>query len=636
MTVTTVPPGKLVCFVTGRLRSDTPEENVRQRMARSLVDEYGYDKNDLDIEISVRVGRSKKRVDIAIYEPNSNHDTQNIIGIVEAKPESVKPNHPDAGVDQLHSYLAATINSKFGLWVGSEVLAFVKRASRDRIVFEEVGDIPLAGGRDSSPLSFDALVPASAALKDVFKRCHSYISTNQGGSKEAAFHELLKVIFCKVFDERSSTTPRFFIKNDAWKSKKAQDEAYLRLDEIYTEVLDEYGYIFGGDDKIQLKRPVCAYIVKELQKYSLLDTDFDYKGSAYEEIVGTNSRGDRGEFFTPRNLCKLAVGILRILLGDDAFLKTRLIDPACGTGGFLRSFVFDAYRLLLQREAKKWKTREEAKVKAQSRLKELCDRNVFGIDFNPVLVRAAQMNLVMHGDGSSNVFHENSLNAWGEWGSGTRDKVQDGKFDAVLTNPPFGDELSVDDPHVLSGYTIHRFGRTSAPTESTPQVLFIERSWRLLKADGHLLIVTPDNIVSNPSYLATRGWLLTRFKIIATISLPGEMFQPHTGTQTTLLVLRKYAKPHGDLDGARKAIADKKVFVSAPKKIGHDQRGNLLPARDEVGELLVREQRTTRMLKKPDGSVAEEEVVRMEPVPDDQLPRVLDEFARWHSENGNS
>lgn len=634
MSISTIPAGKMVCFVTGQLRADTPEENVRQRMARSLVDEYGYAKKDLGIEVTIRVGRSRKRIDIAIFDSESDHDTVNIIGIVEAKPENIKPNHPDAGIDQLHSYLAAAPNARFGLWVGSEVLAFTKAVAHGRISFDEVGDIPLAGGRDSCPITFESLVPASAALKDVFKRCHSYISTNQGGSKEFAFQELLKLIFCKVFDERGSTEPRFFIRNDAWKSKKSQDDTFGRLSEIYKEVLDEYGYIFGSDDKIQLHRPVCAYIVKELQKYSLLDTDFDYKGSAYEEIVGTNSRGDRGEFFTPRNLCRLAIGVLRIVVGNDRFLKLRIIDPACGTGGFLRSYVYEAYGLLIERELRKWKDEGKARTNGQARLKDLCDRNVYGIDFNPVLVRAAQMNLVMHGDGSSNVFHENSLHACGEWGRDTRAKVEDGAFDAVITNPPFGDDLSVDDAHVLGGYTIHKHGRATPPSQSTPQVLFIERSWRLLKPKGYLLVVTPDNIVSNPSYVNTRGWILTRFKIIASISLPGEMFQPHTGTQTSLLVLRKYDRPFPDVDGAKKANGADKVFISAPRKVGHDQRGNLLPARDEVGELVVQEVRTLRGFKRPDGSVADEEVVRLEPVPDDQLPDVLGDFSRWHERNG--
>lgn len=288
-----IPPGKIKCYITGGLRDDYPEEHVRQRMARSLVEEYGYKKTDLSIETQIVIGRAKKRADIVIYEENLPHRLENIKIIVEAKKDSIKPTHSDSGVDQLFSYLSATPNSEFGLWVGSEVLAYRKIVKNGKVVIEDEGDIPFADGRGPAEVSFDNLVPATDALKDVFKRCHNYVAANQGGSKEAAFHEFLKITFCKVFDERNSKTPRFYINSSELKSKRGQQAVYERLQQLFSEVCDEYGYIFGDDEVIKLRPNVCVYLVKELQKYSLLETDFDYKGQAYEEIVGTNSRGDR-------------------------------------------------------------------------------------------------------------------------------------------------------------------------------------------------------------------------------------------------------------------------------------------------------------------------------------------------------
>ncbi len=186
---TLVPPGKIKCYITGKFRNDTPEEHVRQRMARSLVEEYGYKKSDLDIEVTIVIGRAKKRADIVIYEENQPHRLESIKVIVEAKKDSIKPSHSDSGVDQLFSYLSATPNAEFGLWVGSEVLAYRKTAKNGKVIFEDEGDIPFADGRGPAEVSFDNLVPATDALKDVFKRCHNYVSANQGGSKEAAFHE---------------------------------------------------------------------------------------------------------------------------------------------------------------------------------------------------------------------------------------------------------------------------------------------------------------------------------------------------------------------------------------------------------------------------------------------------------------
>jgi len=630
-----MPAGKVKCYITGKFRKDTPEEHVRQRMARSLVEEYGYEKIDIDIEKSIVMGTAKKRADIIIYEAGTSHTLENAIIIVEAKKDTIKPTHKDSGVDQLHSYLSATPNTKYGLWVGSEIRAFEKNSVNQKITFDECLDIPFANGQNDSEISFDNLVPATDALKDVFKRCHNYIAANQGGSKESAFHEFLKITFCKVFDEKNSSEPKFYVTQAERKSQKGHSQVTKRLQELFAEVCEEYGYIFGEDDGIKLKENVAVYIVRELQKYTLLDTDFDYKGQAYEEIVGSNSRGDRGEFFTPRNLCSLTIDILKVISGKENFSKIKVIDPACGTGGFLRSYVYHLNRDLLEIEKKKWKNEGKAKEKAKQRLKTICDKNVFGIDFNPVLVRAAQMNLVMHGDGSSNVFHENSLLSFGEWEDTTRSKVKDGSFDAIITNPPFGDDLSIDDSHVLGQYEISTYGRANPKAEMAPQELFMERCLRLLKPGGHLLVITPDNIVSNPSYRNIRSWLLLKFKIVASISLPTEMFQPHTGTQTTLLVLKKLATPFKSLDELKTKNINQSIFMSTPKKIGHDQRGNLLPARDEKGAAIIQQVKTTRLFKNSSGKYEVEENIHHVQLADDQLPLVLSDFKDWYSEHGD-
>lgn len=140
------------------------------------------------------------------------------------------------------------------------------------------------------------------------------------------------------------------------------------------------------------------------------------------------------------------------LVGKDEIGNKKILDPACGTGGFLRTYVHKLYEILLSREAKKWGDNEKSREQARSSLKSICDQNVVGIDFNPVLVRAAQMNLVMHGDGSSNIFHENSLLSWEEWDQKTKSHLTDGSVDVIVTNPPFGEELLVNDPHIYTRY----------------------------------------------------------------------------------------------------------------------------------------------------------------------------------------
>ena len=635
----TVPPGKIKCYITDRLREDTPEEHVRQRMARSLVEEYGYPKTDIELERTIYIGREKKRADIVIFDAGLDHSTnEHIIIIVEAKKAEVKPTHKDQGIEQLFSYMAATPNAEYGLWVGSEIRAFVKVATRGKKLLkcEDVLDIPLSGRKLASPTSFTSLVPATDVLKDVFRRCHNYISANQGGSKEFAFHEFLKVTFCKVYDERFSSKPEFYITPAEQRTSAGRTAAHDRISALFTEVCGQYGYIFGVDDTIKLNAKVVSYITGEMQKYSLLDTDFDYKGQAYEEIVGANSRGERGEFFTPRNLCDLAISTIIALVGEPALVRQKILDPACGTGGFLRTYVHRLYNSLLEKEIKKRGDNEKAREQARSSLKSICDQNVIGIDFNPVLVRAAQMNLVMHGDGSSNIFHENSLLPWGEWDAKTKMRVKDGSIDVIVTNPPFGKDLRVDDSHVLGQYSLSTFMTKGRRNEMAPQELFIERCWKLLKPDGYAAIVTPDNILSNPNYKFMRVWIVLHFQILASISLPGEMFQPSTGTQTSLLLLKKRAKPLGDISRLASEVLSEPVFLSVPQRIGHDQRGSFIARRNILGDIVFQELKKKRFFRDKDGAWQEETFYETSPVAEDDLPQVLSDFQAWLAENGSA
>ena len=602
-------------------------------MARSLVEEYGYSRDDLELEWTIQVGRAKKRADIAIFRRGARHASQNLRIVVEAKRDTIKPNDRDNGIAQLESYLAASLNAEFGLWVGSEIRAFQKIAKGADFIVEPCLDVPFADGRTHLATDFNALVPATDSLKEVFKRCHNYIAANQGGSKEAAFQEFLKLTFCKVFDERASAKPNFYILPDEQRNQAGQRAVLRRLNGLFDQVGEEYGYIFGRNEQIELQPNVAAYLVGEMQKYSLLETDFDYKGQAYEEIVGANSRGDRGEFFTPRNLCQLAVGMIRVVVGDDRFASMRLLDPACGTGGFLKTYVHILHARLLELYGGRWSDGARVKAQARDRLKQICDRNVFGVDFNPVLVRAAQMNLVMHGDGSSNISHDNSLLPYGEWKDHTREQIRDGNFDVIVTNPPFGKDLAVDDAHILGQFELSTFDSTAARSSMAPQELFIERCHRLLKPRGLLAIVCPDNIVSNPSYKFIRKWIFMRFQVMASVGLPGEMFQPSTGTATTLMLLKKRAAPFLAFEDLLASRPSEPVFMSGPRRIGHDQRGSLIPLRDESGNIVLAESERKRITRNADGSWREEKFIVSEPVPNDDLPTVLTDFSGWYADH---
>ncbi len=245
-----IPPGKLKCFITGKLRKDTAEERVRQDVARSLVEEYGYDKSDIDIEFPIKRGRAKKRADIVIFSENEEHTQENIYLIVEVKTEDIKPSDLKEGIGQLESYIAASFNSAFALWMGNERLAFKVVEEKGKRVLSPIPDVPKRGESLIPKPIKGTLVPA-VNLKQVFKRVHNYIYANQGFQKDKAFEELQKLIFIKVYDEQYTPTLHFYI-------LPGEDisEVRRRLTKVFKKVQERYKYIFKGNEVIELNDAV--------------------------------------------------------------------------------------------------------------------------------------------------------------------------------------------------------------------------------------------------------------------------------------------------------------------------------------------------------------------------------------------
>lgn len=639
--ITLIPPGKLRCVVTDKLRADTPEEHVRQRIARSLLEDYGYDKCDIEIEFTVNLGSSKKRVDIAIFPPLVEHKQQHIKIIVECKRDEVRPTDRDNGIEQLKSYLSACPNACFGMWIGSE-LQFWERivAEKGVVDFVEATDIPRFGYDAPQPITFTELVPAHEELIAIFKRCHNYIYGNQGMQKEPAFQELLKLIFCKVYDEDTTTTGvmRFFIGSSERRSEIGQRRLQKTMKELFDDVKSRYPYIFSKDEQIRLENRVLAYVVAELQRYSLLQTQADVKGAAYEQLVGNNLRGDRGEFFTPRNVCEMAVRMAITTYPREKWLKLKIADPTCGTGGFLVA-VMNVWRDYLEPiQRAKWLKNENKALEETTRLlKDTANSYLTGIDFNPILVRAAQMNLVMHGDGSTNVYHANSLLPPGEWPSESSNdvvnNVKPGVFDIIVTNPPFGSKIPIDDPHILDQFELAKFETEGGVRRASmpPEQLFIERCLQLLKPGGRLAIVLPDSILSNPGLAFIRRWILMRARMIASIDLPQVTFEPYTGTQTSILLLQKKTRNEMAIEKEMGKPRDYEVFMTTPEAVGHDRRGEIHYLRTPEGELIEYDDVVPVIRRNTEGQLVTEYREQKVREKFDQLPEVVRYFADWIS-----
>lgn len=637
-----VPAGKIRCYIhEGVLREDTPEEHVRQRVARSLVEEYGYSKGDLHLEFPVKMGSGKKkRVDIAVFSPNVEHQQEHVVIIVEAKREDIRPTDRKEGVDQLKSYLASCINARWGLWVGSEMMALEKetdpRRAKDR-PFLEATDIPRKGENEPKRLEFTDLIPATAGLRAVFKRCHNYLHVNGNLNKEKAFFELLKLIFCKLYDEQeTSGILKFSISSEERRSELGQRKLKMRIGELFELVSRQYPYIFPTSSEIiELDNRSLAYTVAELQKFSLVQTSSDIKGEAYEEIVSVTSRRDHGAFFTPRNVCDMAVQLVLCTYPPEKRLKLRILDPACGTGGFLRAALLSLQEIIRTQELSKYKgNRTKADPRIAERLKQLCDANIFGIDKLPELVRAAQMNLAFHGDGSANIYWENSLLPPGEWKDEVRRKIGLGQFDAVFTNPPFGSKLPIDDPHILDCYDLTKYEAKAPRSSLPPEQLFVQRCLELLRPGGRMAIVLPDSILSNPGLAWLRRWVLGNAWIIASVDLPREMFaRSDTHTMTSVLVLQRFAEEEKRLVAELGHSPKYQVFMAIAEHCGWDLRGQPRYLRTAEGEEVL--QKITRPVTTRDtsGNLTEIEREAEEPVINDQLPAVVRRFREWLKAN---
>lgn len=590
-----IPPGKIKCFITGKLRNDTPEEKVRQDVARSLVDEYGYEKSDIDIEFPVKMGRAKKRADIVIFSEDEVHSQENIYMIAEVKTEDVKPSDRKEGIGQLGSYIAASPNSAFALWVGNERLAFKVVEEKGKRVLTQIPDIPKRGETTIPKPTRGGLVPA-VNLKQVFKRVHNYIYVNQGFQKDKAFEELQKLIFIKVYDEQYNPTLQFYILPGEDISKVRN-----RLTMVFQKVQERYKYIFKGNETIELNDSVLGYIVAELQRFSFVDTETDVKGEAYEEVVGPNLRGDRGEFFTARNVCSMTIEMIFSLFPEEKLTSPgdiKILDPAVGTGGFLIAGIQNIKKLFLKRGFRYDQLRDL--------VRDVANTNFFGIDFNPFLVKVSQMNMVMHGDGSSNIAHANSLEVLSNWNDEAKRKVHLEEFDIVVTNPPFGTKAIIDNPDILSQFELTTFKAGSPRTALPPEQLFVERCLDFLKPGGVLGIVLPDSILSNPGLTWIREWILKKAYIIASVDLPGETFA--VGTQTSILILKKKTPEQ------EKLLEDYDIFMAIPEKVGRDRRGNPIFKTTPEGEIELDE--------------------NYKPLIDDHLSLVADMFKEWIRRKG--
>jgi type I restriction enzyme M protein len=648
----TVPEGHVLDFVSGeKILKETPKEQVRQRIARALFHEYGISVESMEIDFPIRVEGRRKKADIAIFHHGAAHTPAYLSRVVVCRPEpkvgrnAVRIRDYDQAekdLEELKAMMAEIEACQYGLWTnGLELFYMQKQATRFEVRFEPIGDWPMAeesvGTRD---IVSDARTRRADPdmLRTAFRRCHNFIHGNEGMPKDVAFWQFLYLIFCKMNDERAPRDMRRF-----WAGPKEQfepagrKEIRRRIEPLFEEVKEEYRNIFRGTEEITLSDRALAFMVSELAKYDFTRTDVDAKGAAYQEIVGTNLRGDRGQYFTPRGAIKLIVDIL------DPKEDERILDPACGTGGFLvATLAHMLAKLRAEAQAPAGTESTEEFESIHDRLRAFAERQVFGADFDPFLIKASQMNMVMAGDGRGHLYHINSL----EYPSGhlehldrARKEIPLGTMDVVMTNPPFGSDIPITDTGILRQFELAHvwealedgsFRNTGRLHGSVaPEILFIERCLEWLKPGGRMGIVLPDGILGNPAAEYIRWWILRRAWVLASVDLPVEVFivEANVNILTSLLFLRKKTKEEvgaEDLGGS----TEYPVFMAVAEKVGFDRRGNKLYRRATDGEELV-ELRTEKERIRIGDRVVERTLRRMEKTLDDDLPKIAEKYREF-------
>lgn len=386
------------------------------------------------------------------------------------------------------------------------------------------------------------------SAKDTFIDIRNFLAGRFLGATRDEFFldEIIKLIFCKHELRTENTTVIEDVDLASLYRKTFQTVLELHED-IYQD----------GTYEIELDPVSIKYIDAKLNELDLFNLERDIIGDAYEIFMGDAIKGQSGQFFTPQNA---ADALVKMIAPSP---KSRVIDPACGAGGFLVATM-------------KYWNKQNAKFSKD---------NLYGVDKDGYLTRLAKIHLACIGQVTNTIQCSDSL-VWDEAVLGERDS----QYDVVLTNPPFGVNIKTGTTETLSKFDLaykHRKTKEGFATKTfninesvAPQVVFIEQCINLAKKGGVIGIVVPESMISNKKYSYVVEYILRACYIRAIIGMPDELFKISgkggTHTKTCLLVLEKKKKEDDK---------DYNIFMAEAKWCGHDSRGREIP-KDDIPYIL--------------------------------------------------
>jgi type I restriction enzyme M protein len=588
-----------ICLVRKKEIKLTPEEAIRQLYLRVLSDRLHYPLSRIQVEYGVNFGREVKRADIAVMDK----DRLNTVYIlVEVK----SPKWKD-GKAQLRSYCNGT-GSPMAVWTNGDQISYYQR--KDPNYFEDIPDIPNSNQTlaDILQIKFtlddlianDKLVKENKSLKTLIEEMEDEVLANAGVD---VFEELFKLIFAKLYDEwysgqgnRRSTRSLEF-------RNTGQTESALKtkIQDLFDKAKKKWPGVFSEDAKISLTPSHLSVCVSSLENVKLFNSNLDVIDEAFEYLINQSSKGEKGQFFTPRYVIDMCVKMLNPQ--EDEYM----IDTAAGSSGFPVHTIFHVWRQILEDEGLEASHLFSLEEKPP-RCKEYVEEKVFAIDFDEKAVRVARTLNLIAGDGQTNVLHLNTLD-YELWDEVTQQEEWDDvyhegfrrlkklrpkgspdyrefQFDILMANPPFAGDIK--EPRMIARYDLAKKPNGKWETKVGRDILFIERNLDFLKPGGRMAIVLPQGRFNNSSDKNIRDFIAERCRILAVVGLHGNTFKPHTGTKTSVLLVQKW-NDDPKIGALCPRQDDYNIFFATMQKSGKDNSGEKVYVKvsDDSGDFLL-------------------------------------------------
>ena len=574
----------LRCYTSDTDRPATPEEIVRQLYVRVLVGRYGYDGSRISLEKPVQFGSSvhTKAADIVVADKD---DPDASYLIVDVK----GPQRKD-GLEQLKSYCNAE-GSPIGVWTNGQETIFLHRDEPN--LFRSLSDIPTSSQTLSDVLDErwtiedlareNRLVRERKSLKSVMLDMENLVLANAGVDP---FEEVFKLIYAKLYDEwnaaRGGEQKRYL---DFRVGGSTPAEFHTRISRLFDAAKKQWPGVYLDDDRIDLGPSHLLTCGSFLEDIKLFNSNLQIIDEAFEYLALQVGKAKKGQYFTPRHVIDMCVGALNPTPDEH------VIDTAAGSCGFTVHSIFHVWGDQCHATGPELWQRDYARDK------------VFAIDFDRRSIKIAKALNLIAGDGSTNVFRANSLDAksWDEEVRvGLKDRLtrfKDQKkdrwnrenyeflaFDVVLTNPPFAGDI--EDSRIIHRYELGRRATKGFLKKVSRDVLFLERNLQFLRPGGRICIVLPQGRLNNVSDERFRAFIAEHARLLAVVSLHVNTFKPHANAKTSVLFLQKW-NDDPDLGPLCPRVDDYPVFFASSSRPGKDSKGEYVYQLDESGRPLL-------------------------------------------------